>query len=815
MSARIKRKPAKYLEEGEIPAVQSPQVRTPTPTTTPTPTPPKLPSKRKLEAKEEQNKAAKKPFRSCEKQRCPAKLPICFTNATEKCAGDTYTSRWYHMSAGEHFCNECFDHYYRSHREGYKLFSEWKREWSKNGKTDPNLKTYMADQVLPYWVQCNKQSCKKWRPLPPRKDLTKEIISSFVCDHADNKAGVGDSCEWPQDPRVNQVFDDTWLQLLMTPPLLKRSPAAQFLSAYFPDGVGLSPTSQNPEEVDNKSVPKSYFQPFYQPDEQGRALCVCADVMDFDEVQAFPQFAKEQQMYLAVRNLILALWARDCKEFLTESKCAQYLLVRGLVRISCSNLLESVLVFLTRKGLVNTGLLTGMPTELQSKAKTPQETVVVIGAGAAGLAAARHLNNFNHKVIVLEARNRIGGRVWDVDDKSTVVGRGAQIINGCINNPFMMMCEQAGFEVQELHHRCMLVEDGGQLVDSTSDKKVDFHFNAMLDAVAEWRRDKKLSEDVPLGKKLLEMHKTFQDETDATFTSLEERLLQFHISNLEYACGSHLTNVSSLHWDQNEAFAQFAGDHVLLSRGYSAILEKLSSGLDVRMNQEVKTINHSNSQQIVKTKQGLELKCSRVIVTLPLSLLQEGRITFEPSLPSEKTKAIYALGAGITEKVILEFPIRFWSDRVQGTEYFGRLPTSAKDRGFFSVFYDMTGNEDKKSGFILMSVISGEAAEEMKSMTTEDIISKCMTYLRGLFPNQSVPEPTKSYVTEWYKDSFSKMSYSYIKPGGSGEVYETLADSVNDRVFFAGEATNRQFPQTVTGAYLSGIREATKIMEIT
>lgn len=52
---------------------------------------------------------------------------------------------------------------------------------------------------------------------------------------------------------------------------------------------------------------------------------------------------------------------------------------------------------------------------------------------------------------------------------------------------------------------------------------------------------------------------------------------------------------------------------------------------------------------------------------------------------------------------------------------------------------------------------------------------------------QSVPEPTKSYVTEWYKDSFSKMSYSYIKPGGSGEVYETLADSVNDRVFFAGE----------------------------
>lgn len=805
MSARIKRKPAKYLEEGEIPAVQPPPAASPSPR-------PQV-KRIKVEAKDDE-KGIKKQYRSCEKQRCPAKIPICFANATERCAGGGYTSRWYHMSAGEHFCNECFDYYYRSHREGYKLLSDWKREWSKNGKTEPNLKTYMADQVLPYWVQCIKPACKKWRSLPPRIHLTREIASTFTCDNADFRAGVCDSCEWPQDPRVNQVLQETWLQLLMTPPLLKRSPAARFLSSYFPDGVGLSPTSVLLDE-DKKEELNPYFQPFYQPDEQGRALCVCADVMDFDEVQAFPQFAKEQQMYLAVRNLILALWAINCKEFLTPTKCSQYLLVPGLVRISCTDLLQSVLVFLSKKGLVNTGLLSGMPPAVLEKMPPQQDKVVIVGAGAAGLAAARHLSNFGYEVTVMEARNRIGGRVWDVQNQSTTVGRGAQIINGCINNPFTMMCEQAGFEVQKLHHRCDLVEEGGQSVDSTSDKRVDFHFNAMLDAVAEWRKDKKLSEDVPLGKKLLEMHKNFQEETDVTFTPLEERLLQFHISNLEYACGSHLANVSSLHWDQNEAFPQFAGEHVLLPKGYSAILEKLSHGLDIRTNMEVTSIDYSAKDVVVKTKQGTDVTCSKVIITVPLSILQEASITFQPPLTSEKIKAIHSLGAGITEKVILEFPTRFWASRVQGTEYFGRLPVTDKDRGFFSVFYDMTGNSDKNDGYILMTVISGEAVEEMKKIGDDKVIANCLAYLKALFPNEDVPNPTNSFVTHWYNEPYSKMSYSYIKTGGSGEVYETIADSVNNKIFFAGEATNRLFPQTVTGAYLSGIREAIKIMENT
>uniref|UniRef100_A0A8C2SFD1 Amine oxidase domain-containing protein n=1 Tax=Capra hircus TaxID=9925 RepID=A0A8C2SFD1_CAPHI len=76
---------------------------------------------------------------------------------------------------------------------------------------------------------------------------------------------------------------------------------------------------------------------------------------------------------------------------------------------------------------------------------------------------------------------------------------------------------------------------------------------------------------------------------------------------------------------------------------------------------------------------------------------------------------------------------------------------------------------------------------------------------------KEVPDPTKYFVTRWSTDPWIQMAYSFVKTGGSGEAYDILAEEIQGTVFFAGEATNRHFPQTVTGAYLSGVREASKI----
>lgn len=76
---------------------------------------------------------------------------------------------------------------------------------------------------------------------------------------------------------------------------------------------------------------------------------------------------------------------------------------------------------------------------------------------------------------------------------------------------------------------------------------------------------------------------------------------------------------------------------------------------------------------------------------------------------------------------------------------------------------------------------------------------------------QEVPDPVKFFVTRWSKDPWLQMAYSFVRTGGSGEAYDIIAEDIQGKVFFAGEATNRHFPQTVTGAYLSGVREASKI----
>ncbi|XP_010114831.1 PREDICTED: lysine-specific histone demethylase 1B isoform X2 [Chlamydotis macqueenii] len=555
--------------------------------------------KKAAEAADDDDEASEKKYRKCEKAGCTATCPVCFASAAERCAKNGYTSRWYHLSCGEHFCNECFDHYYRSHKDGYEKYTAWKRIWTSNGKSEPSPKAFMADQQLPYWVQCTKPDCGKWRQLTKEIQLTPQIAKTYRCGMKLNnstKTEGSDQCSMPED-----------------------------------------------------------------------------------------------------------------LEALTPQKCIHHIIVRGLVRIRCVQEMERILYFMTRKGLINTGILSVSPDQYLLPKEYHNKSVIIVGAGAAGLAAARQLYNFGIKVIVLEAKDRIGGRVWDDKTfKGVTVGRGAQIVNGCVNNPMALMCEQ----------------------------------------------------------------------------------------------------VSARSWDHNEFFAQFAGDHTLLTVGYSTVIEKLAEGLDIRLNFPVQSIDYSGEEVQVTTADGTVWTTQKVLVTVPLALLQKNAIQFNPPLSEKKIKAINSLGAGVIEKIALEFPYRFWDSKIQGADFFGHVPPNSSQRGLFSVFYDMDP-ESKQS--ILMSVVTGDAVTTIKNLDDKQVLQQCMTVLRELFKEQEVPDPVKFFVTRWSKDPWLQMAYSFVKTGGSGEAYDIIAEDIQGKVFFAGEATNRHFPQTVTGAYLSGVREASKI----
>uniref|UniRef100_A0A8C2KAL3 [histone-H3]-N(6),N(6)-dimethyl-L-lysine(4) FAD-dependent demethylase n=1 Tax=Cyprinus carpio TaxID=7962 RepID=A0A8C2KAL3_CYPCA len=638
-----------------------------------------------------------------------------------------------------------------NHKDGYETFSSWKRVWTSNGKSEPSLKAFMADQQLPYWVQCTKADCGKWRQLSKETHLSAALASSYRCGMKLNSVKVegSDACSQPEDVRVAGVTDSWWLSMLILPPLFKDSPASPFLSSYYPDCVGMSPSAspsnQPPGLNTHTTVPglSPYFQPFYQPNECGKALCVRPDMMELDELYEFPEFSRDPTMYLALRNLVLAAWSRDCKEVLTLQKCAPHVVVRGLVRVRCVQELDRVLYFMSRKGLINTGAL---QIKWPLLPESQHNKVLVIGAGAAGLAAARQLQNFGMQVVVLEARERIGGRVWDDASLGVTVGCGAQIVNGCVNNPIALMCEQLGLRMHTLGVRCELIQEGGRVTDPALDKRMDFHFNAVLDAVSEWRKDKSQSQDAPLGEKIQEVYKTFLQESGLQFTDLEEKVLHFHLSNLEYACGSTLD--------------------------------------------QVQHVDYSGEGVTVTSRCGSRWSAQKVLVTVPLALLQKNVIGFSPPLPDRKLKAIHSLGVGVIEKVALQFPTRFWDSKIQGADYFGHIPPCPEKRGLFSVFYDMSPQGEE---CVLMTVVTGEALSLLRDLQDSQVVDLCMSVLRELFQEQEVPDPLRFLVTHWSTDSWAQMSYSFVKTGGSGEAYDIIAEDVQGKLFFAGEVRLSEF----------------------
>ncbi|VDD92991.1 unnamed protein product [Enterobius vermicularis] len=575
----------------------------------------------------------------------------------------------------------CWNYCFRGRAVNEQYF-EWRKKWTTESRCSPSLRLFVQDQLLPYWLQCKSS------------------------------------------------FKTSWILTVTAPPLLHDSPVLHYLrNEYYYDEIGISPVSAV-YESDPECVSQSFMCPFNIPEKPSMALCLRPDVMEYDEIHAFPEF------------------------------CLPYLICRGLARIWYTHEIARVYEFLVMKSLINYGIL-AVPKETVFSKRSEKLEVLVIGGGISGLAAARQLRSYGASVKVLEAKGKIGGRLLDDWSLGVAVGCGAQLITGVINNPIVLMCEQVGVAYRPLTDTCPLVDAStGKRANMLSDRLVDEHFNCLLDATAEWKE--------------LE----------------EERLLQWQIGNVEFSCGSKLADVSARNWDQNEAVAQFAGEHALLVDGSSELVRKLAEISDLRCNHQV-------------------------LITVPLAVLKSGLITFLPELPTDKRRALSNLGAGLIEKVAVRFPKRFWSSLLKsdGTlDYFGHVPESIHNRGLFNIFASPTVESGKSQQFVLMSYVCGDSVNIVNEKSDAEVVDIFLDTLKDMFPD-AIPEPTGHVVTHWGRDQFIGMSYSYLRVGGTGEDYDIIANDIDGRVFFAGEGTNRFFPQTMTGAYLSGLREAGKILE--
>jgi monoamine oxidase len=429
--------------------------------------------------------------------------------------------------------------------------------------------------------------------------------------------------------------------------------------------------------------------------------------------------------------------------------------------------------------------------------------VVIIGAGVSGLAAASELRKSGLSVLILEARDHVGGRAWTrhEPDLSAPIELGAEFIHGRVPETFELLREvgKAALDTSGAH---WTLRDG-KLVQNTEDlfgeiqealerskvlEQPDVSFATWLSHSGEYG----LSPDAAA------MAKAFAEGFDAA----DPDRVSAHFIAKEWGSGGML---------DSPQFRPLGG--------YSSVLAALAGALDresirLQLHTIVSAIRWKRgSVEIDATflDQPFGVKAACAIVTLPLGVLQApadapGAVRFVPGLDA-KRKALEGLAFGPVLKLSLRFRNAFWEDldggKYQGASFFHSAATA------FPTFWTSLPLRAP----LLTAWIGGPKAARLSSGEMPDIVRQALESLSAIFGGRPPGEfeLEAAYLHNWQTDPFARGAYSYIAVGGQ-DARRALATPLEDTLFFAGEATDTEDEAaTVTGALQSGARAAREV----
>lgn len=427
--------------------------------------------------------------------------------------------------------------------------------------------------------------------------------------------------------------------------------------------------------------------------------------------------------------------------------------------------------------------------------------VVIIGAGVSGLAAAAELRNSGLSILVLEARDHVGGRAWTrhEPESSAPIELGAEFIHGRIPETFELLREvgQAAIDTSGAH---WTLRDGklvqntedlfGQIQEALDRSKVlereDISFEQWLHA----------SRRYGLSAEAATMAKAFVEGFDAA----DPAHVSAHFVAREWAAGGML---------DSPQFRPLGG--------YSSVLAALAGALhreNIRLQlqtrvREIRWTRGSVEIDATFLEQPFSVSAACAIVTLPLGVLQappaaEGAVRFVPELEA-KRKALEGLASGAVLKLSLRFRQAFWEEldggKYQQAAFFHSAGT------VFPVFWTPLPLRAP----LLTAWVAGPKAARLSMATLPQIVPQALESLSIVFGGRAASEfqLEAAYLHNWQTDPLARGAYSYIKVGG-GEAREELAAPLADTLFFAGEATDTE-AATVTGALHSGARAAKEV----
>lgn len=408
--------------------------------------------------------------------------------------------------------------------------------------------------------------------------------------------------------------------------------------------------------------------------------------------------------------------------------------------------------------------------------------VVVIGAGAAGLAAAHELQAQGKSVVVVEAASRMGGRAWTESETFGVpYDQGAAWINASNINPFTRIAREGGFDLVDYTNAGSAFYVDGKRATAAQSAAYGRAWSAVGDALAEAGeagQDIAASEVMPKGMKYSGTVKSWIGPMD---------------------WGVDMSDLSTAdYWNSGESQPSF-----MVREGLGAVVEYYGQDAPVVLNAPVSEIDWSGTGVRVTTSQGV-ISAKAAIVTVSTGVLASGAIRFTPALPITTQEAVDGLPMGLLMKIALQFDgaklglaDNSWLDYA--------VPEEMPAKASFFVTWPFGGD-------ISVGFAGGKFGWELSAEGPEEAVDFALGELVKIAGSDARKHFVKGTMSNWADNPLTLGAYAAARPGQYG-ARAALEAPLGDKVWFAGEALGADYTGLVSGAYFSGKSMAQRLVE--
>jgi len=425
--------------------------------------------------------------------------------------------------------------------------------------------------------------------------------------------------------------------------------------------------------------------------------------------------------------------------------------------------------------------------------------IYIIGAGIAGINCAKQLQVAGKKVVILESRDRIGGRIESKQINDDIFDLGASWIHGIQYNPIWTLCQQLQIKTKTFNYdQPQYFHDDGQLFTKNEVQVFESYIEKIQSALRESEHESALVAVQSIINSLGDTNNAFSE------SDLKDLLIQYfqYIANDPYA--TDLEHLSS-QYQNYEGY--FEGDEVIFPQGYAQIIHHLAQYLDIKLNVDVQKISIQTDFVEIEDQHHQTFQASKVIVAIPLGVLKNQKIQFHPPLADTYRHAINNMGFGSFNKVFFQLetalPIHSsLSEMNSSTLYW------SKDKLFNLL--DLTQIYNTPTYLMLFGGTPSEFIDHANDQAVWENIAQS---LQDTFKT-TIDEPKTLIITRWGADPNSYGSFSFPALKHNEQLTQTFENHIDGKVFFTGEHCSLKYAGTVHGAYMNGCETAQRLLNL-